>query len=439
MKQTLAEFLRNHLSFSVDDDRKQATIKSISESSVFSGPSIWVLIFAIFIASLGLNVNSTAVIIGAMLISPLMGPILGMGLGLGINDYDLLKRAGMNFAFATLVSIITATIYFLISPLNEAQSELLARTSPTLYDVMIALCGGAAGIVATANYDRGNNVIPGVAIATALMPPLCTAGYGLATMQWQFFLGAFYLFFINTVFICGATYVGIRFMRFDYIQVTSSAKALRTKRIAIAIVIATIIPAGIMTFNIVQQSLKETQAEIFINEQISRPGSVVINHSINRTDKRLSVVVIGNEIKQENIEQATERLKDYGLSAYSLEIIQGSRTDSLYSANKQLNKNEEKMQITIENQKKTIAHLNDEMAYYHRFDDTANEITEELQLICPEAEALSLAAANSSDAQHYTIAIVDVRDAKKVNREMVEKWLTLRLGGDSVKVVFNRL
>lgn len=169
-----------------DKEDEKETINQISSGVYFRGSNLWVLIFAIFIASLGLNTNSTAVIIGAMLISPLMGPIIGMGLAIGINDLELLKSSIKNYMVATVISVLTATIYFVITPLTEAQSELLARTSPTLYDVLIALCGGAAGILALSTKGKGN-VIPGVAIATALMPPLCTAGYGLAVGNLYYF------------------------------------------------------------------------------------------------------------------------------------------------------------------------------------------------------------------------------------------------------------
>ena len=194
------QFLGHYLDQSQDRESEQVTVEAIREGIEFKGSTIWILIFAIFIASLGLNTNSTAVIIGAMLISPLMGPIMGIGLGLGINDFELIKKSFRNLAVATIFSVLTSTLYFLISPLNEARSELLARTSPTIYDVLIALFGGLAGIVAMATKQKGN-VIPGVAIATALMPPLCTAGFGLANGNMHYFFGAFYLFFINSVFI----------------------------------------------------------------------------------------------------------------------------------------------------------------------------------------------------------------------------------------------
>ena len=165
---------------SEERENEAETIENILKGINFRGSNLWVLIFAIFIASLGLNVNSTAVIIGAMLISPLMGPIMGIGLGIGINDFELIKKAFRNLAIATIFGILTSTLYFLISPLNEARSELLARTTPTIYDVLIAFFGGLAGIVASSTKLKGN-VIPGVAIATALMPPLCTAGFGIAS------------------------------------------------------------------------------------------------------------------------------------------------------------------------------------------------------------------------------------------------------------------
>ena len=196
---TLRRYLYNLFSLDNYKSSEQEVIESITKSVEFKGINVWVLVFAIFIASIGLNVDSAAVIIGAMLISPLMGPIMGIGLGAGIYDFELIKKAGRNLLVMMVISLITSTTYFLISPLREAQSELLARTTPTIWDVLIALFGGLAGIVATSTKEKGN-VIPGVAIATALMPPLCTAGFGLATGNMYYFGGALYLFFLNEHF-----------------------------------------------------------------------------------------------------------------------------------------------------------------------------------------------------------------------------------------------
>ncbi|MFW9613757.1 MAG: TIGR00341 family protein, partial [Macellibacteroides fermentans] len=209
----LADFFVRNFDVRQDKEDELETIDTISKGIEFKGTNLWVLIFATFIASLGLNTNSTAVIIGAMLISPLMGPIMGFGVGLGISDFDMIKRSFRNFATATIFSVITSSIYFMISPISEAQSELLARTQPTVYDVLIAFFGGLAGIIASSTKSKGN-VIPGVAIATALMPPLCTAGYGIATGNLYYFFGAFYLFFINTVFISVATYLVVRVLKY---------------------------------------------------------------------------------------------------------------------------------------------------------------------------------------------------------------------------------
>ncbi|MBK7308675.1 MAG: TIGR00341 family protein [Chitinophagaceae bacterium] len=223
----------------------QTVITNIDNGVVFRGTNLWILIFAIFVASLGLNVNSTAVIIGAMLISPLMGPIMGIGLGMGINDVALVRKAVYNYSIATGVALTTSTLFFLLSPLDDAHSEILARTSPNIYDVLIALFGGFAGILATSSKQKGN-VIPGVAIATALMPPLCTAGYGLATWQLSFFVGAFYLFIINTVFIALATFIIVRFLHFPYKHLQTKRADTIAQRIIWFVVLATLLPVYIL-------------------------------------------------------------------------------------------------------------------------------------------------------------------------------------------------
>ena len=201
--------------FNLEEDKadEKIIVETIRRDVQFKGPNLWALIFAIFIASIGLNVNSTAVIIGAMLISPLMGPIMGIGLGVAVNDFDLLKKGIKNLLIASVVSILTSALYFSLTPLHDTNSELLARTNPSLWDVFIALFGGLAGIVALTRKER-SNVIPGVAIATALMPPLCTAGFGLAMAKWYFLLGAIYLFFINSLMICFATILIVKQLKF---------------------------------------------------------------------------------------------------------------------------------------------------------------------------------------------------------------------------------
>lgn len=232
MKRIIVEIKRFlHARFNLSEDRaaERDVIRSIRRNAEFGGANLWTLILAIIIASVGLNVNSTAVIIGAMLISPLMGPIMGVGMGIGINDLALVRSSAKNLLVAAFFSIITSTLYFWVTPLHEAQSEILARTMPSVWDVFIAFAGGFAGIIAATRQEK-TNVIPGVAIATALMPPLCTAGYGLANGNIYFFLGALYLFFINSVFICISTYLVVRYLHFHKKEFEDKSMERRVSR-----------------------------------------------------------------------------------------------------------------------------------------------------------------------------------------------------------------
>ena len=313
---TAVEILKKYFNAMPDKENEEDTIKSISAGVSFHGATLWVLVFAIFIASLGLNVNSTAVIIGAMLISPLMGPIIGMGLAVGINDFELLKRSAKNYVVATVISVITATVYFLLTPLDEAQSELLARTSPTLYDVLIALFGGAAGIVALATKGKGN-VLPGVAIATALMPPLCTAGFGIATGNFYYFLGAFYLFFINTVFISLATYFGVRMMKFKQKSFIDSDHYAKVRRYIIITVVVTMVPAAFMTYNIIKESIFKTNVNKFVNDKLENVGTRVISYDINKDSLTLRIIAVGKELSENTIKSAEQAMADYKLGRYN--------------------------------------------------------------------------------------------------------------------------
>ena len=295
-KNELWQVIKGYFNALPDKEDEKETITAIRNDTFFHGAKLWVLVFAIFIASLGLNVNSTAVIIGAMLISPLMGPIIGMGLAIGISDLDLLRRSFKNYLIATLISVLTATVYFLLTPLTDAQSELLARTSPTLYDVFIALIGGAAGFLALATKGKGN-VIPGVAIATALMPPLCTAGYGLAMGKSTYFFGAFYLFFINTVFICLATFIGTRLLKFKQKQFLQTEQLQKVKRYIIAIVVITMLPATYITIQIITKSVQENNIRKFIKQEMSFNGTQILSHNTDK--KNLNVVALGRKFNIE--------------------------------------------------------------------------------------------------------------------------------------------
>jgi uncharacterized hydrophobic protein (TIGR00271 family) len=305
------------------EKEKLETIVSIIDNGVtFRGTNLWILIFAIFVASLGLNVNSTAVIIGAMLISPLMGPIMGIGLGTGINDIALIKKAVYNYLIATVVALITSTLFFLISPLNEAHSEILARTSPTIYDVLIALFGGFAGIIATSSTQKGN-VITGVAIATALMPPLCTAGYGLATLRFNFFFGAFYLYIINTVFIALATFMIVRLLHFPYKHLKNKKADDIAKRLVWLIVIITLIPSIYFGYDMIQQTKFTNNANRFINAEVHFQNIYLLNKKIDARERKITLTFGGEEVDSAKIAALKMALKGYSLDPGRFEVKQG--------------------------------------------------------------------------------------------------------------------
>src|SRR5690554_821783 len=280
--------------------------EEIKKGVQFRGTNLWILIFAIVVASVGLNMNSTAVIIGAMLISPLMGPINGMGYSLATYDFQMLRRSLKNFSFAVGVSLLTSALYFLLTPLNEAHSELLARTTPTIYDVIIALFGGLAGIVAMSSRLKGN-VIPGVAIATALMPPICTAGYGLATLQFDFFFGALYLFTINTVFIAFAALIVCQFLKFPMRSIVDPARKKHVNRVISSIILLTLAPSIIFGVNLVKNEEFAQNAENFIGEVTLLGGNYLQRDMVNPPARTVELIYSGYGLGDTTIVEIMEK------------------------------------------------------------------------------------------------------------------------------------
>ena len=287
-KFAIKSFLGEYLDLKKDKDNELATVDSIRKGVEFKGANLWILIFAIFMASLGLNVNSTAVIIGAMLISPLMGPIMGVGLSVGLNDFELMKRSLKSFLITTAFSVTTATIFFLLAPIAGSQSELLARTSPTIYDVFIALFGGLAGVVALSTKEKGN-VIPGVAIATALMPPLCTAGYGLASGNLIYFLGAF-IFTSSTLFYQSGYFPRSSCDAFPTKRFVDKTREKTVRKYIVLIVVLTMCPAVYLTFGIIKSTFYEAAANRFISDQLSFENTQVLDKKISYEHKEVRVV-----------------------------------------------------------------------------------------------------------------------------------------------------
>lgn len=442
-EKTLWKVVKGYFNALPDKAEEAKTIEQISSGVTFHGANLWVLVFAVFIASLGLNVNSTAVIIGAMLISPLMGPIVGMGLGIGISDLALLKRSIKNYLVATGISVLTATLYFLITPLTEAQSELLARTSPTLYDVLIALCGGAAGILALSTRGSGN-VIPGVAIATALMPPLCTAGYGLAMGEPSFFFGAFYLYFINTVFITLTTFVGVRMLRFKQKQFIDAARMVTVKRYIIGIVVLTMLPAAYMTVQIIRQSVLENNSNRFVRNELAFKGTQIISQQFDTKHKTLNIVAVGKIISKEEIAKAEKMLESYNLEDYKLHIIQGLQSDSLLLANQQHNYivgNAQASQQKLIEQVAQLGEVEQQLNAYQQYATLTKEVHTELKAVCPSAKSISIsrvteAKTDTAASQEYVMAVVNCsRTLNNPDRQRLQEWLKARTKSDSLRVI----
>ena len=336
-------------------------------------------------------------------------------------------------------------VYFLISPFDEAQSELLARTSPTLYDVLIAFCGGAAGIVAICTKGKGN-VLPGVAIATALMPPLCTAGYGIATGHFFYFLGAFYLFFINTVFICLATYIGVRMLNFEHKKDIDANRYKTFRRYTVIVVMLTMIPAGIITFNIIKESIFNSNVSQFIKNEFNEKGTQVVAHDLIKDSRTLRIVAVGKNIADKDLNKIKKTMTEYQLNKYDLQVIQGSQSDSILIMDRNIKKmtdNQDNYTQIIQEQTERIKNLDDRLKGYIKYEETSKMLLPQLKILFPEIQALTLQQAfqvntDKSTANRYVIAIISLYNQKRMQKgemEKFSKWIKTYVPSDSVKIM----
>ena len=439
-------YLKNYFSLS-DYVERQSDIEAVIRSGVsFRGTNIFILIMAIFVASLGLNTNSTAVIIGAMLISPLMGPIIAMGLAIGIHDFDLLKTGLRNLGMATLISVITSTIFFLISPVGEGHSELLARTSPTIYDVLIALFGGGAGIIGLASRSKGN-VVPGVAIATALMPPLCTAGYGIATGQPTYFLGAAYLFLINSIFIALATFVGVKLLRFKAAPVVDAQRARRVSRVVYAVAILTLVPSVFLTYTMLQKSHFEIEAQKFVNAECRFPATQVVSWKAERmagNNKSIDITLIGRIMPEDSLVKALEeKLRYYKLEGTQINIIQGDNPMAWQHAARVTNVAEiyAMAQQNYDRSQATIDSLRACLSKAERVDTMAQSVLPEVRVVFPQVSELAVSpmiVCNAETGKTDTVTMAVVSYASRVAyAEQIElrKYLSVRLRSPHLRLV----
>ena len=402
---------------------------------------------AIFIASLGLNVNSTAVIIGAMLISPLMGPIIGLGLAVGIQDFDLMKRSFRNLFMATAFSIATSALYFLISPVNEGHSELLARTSPTIYDVLIGFFGGAAGIIAIGSKTKGN-VIPGVAIATALMPPLCTVGYGLATWQMNYFLGALYLFFINSVFIACATTLGVKAMKYKVTDFSNPVRAKRVRRTVYTVALLTMVPAGFMTYRMYRANAFQTACGRFVEQEFDFPATQVLSYKAkedSRGERTLTVTLMGRLLPEDSLTMAlTPQLARFGIAGTQLRIIQGDNSVQVNPGEITSTMVRDIYQVTqntINAQRQEIDSLRAVTDVIARNDTIGATISPEIKVLFPQVRDIAVTRGIVSNVDTrildtVNVALVQYRSPiSRAQEEKLKEYLQARLGYSNIDIV----
>lgn len=443
----LGLFLRERFSLEEDKEDEAGVIQSISRGIEFRGINLWTLIFAIFIASIGLNVNSTAVIIGAMLISPLMGPIMGIGLGVGINDLAMIGRSLKNLTIAVVISLMTSTIYFLISPLHIAQSELLARTSPTLWDVFIAFFGGLAGIVAGSLRAKASNVIPGVAIATALMPPLCTAGYGLATGNFYYFAGAFYLFTINSVCISLATYLIVRFLGYHQKQYPSAEIERRVRHTIWLSVLVVVGPSTYLGYQIVRKTIFEQAAKRFVAQECNFQFRQVVNYTarFGRKQSFLELTMVGEPFPNDSIQQLRARMPTYGLGEATLLVKQGSLKDAKVDVNALTNTIAEQViqysQATIARKDRIIDSLQQAANLQQMGRLPVADLRNELKTLMPDVRSFTAANVlimNATSNRPDTVMLVYARFSRRhtvAEKKRIERWLQSRTKSKRIKLL----
>ncbi len=426
----------HYLNLESELENHDTIYEEIKKAVVFKGTNLWILIFAIIVASVGLNMNSTAVIIGAMLISPLMGPINGMGYSIATFDFELFRKSVKNFTFAILASLGASAAYFALSPVSTAQSELLARTSPTIYDVMIALFGGLAGIVAICSKQKGN-VIPGVAIATALMPPLCTAGYGIATMQFNFFFGALYLFTINTIFIAIASVWISQLLKFPIRSIVDEAKKKRVNRIVTYVIIVVLLPSIYFGYKLVKKEEFKINANKYISNVSIYEGNFLLRYEIDENSDHITLIYGGSSLTENQKNAIIEKAKDFDINPVNVIIQQGLALkiddanielyrlkEQIFNLNNLLNKKNSEIDSLLGRQKFGQTILNEIKAIFPQING------------CLYSESINY---HDTVKTPQTIPVVilstssRIQDADKIK---INEWLKQRLKTENLKIYY---
>ena len=417
-----------------------AADRSIRNNIEFKGPNAWILAVAIIIASVGLNVNSIPVIIGAMLISPLMGPIFGLGLGLGINDIGLMKQAGKNLLVMVSISVAVSLLYFLITPLSLSNpTELLARTRPTIFDVMIALFGGFAGIFEQCRKEKGT-VFSGVAIATALMPPLCTAGYGLATGNIASFLGALYLFCINCLFITMATYFLVKYFKFKKTEYADQGFGRKTQRITTLLILVFLIPSIWSAVILVKQNNFDKKATDFVETHRSIGNSIIYDYKIDHQEGSvLKIFLTGETLTESGRSNLYVYASEYGIKEDQIVIKEYITKNS--QDNEVIFKGiYERLDSEIEKYESTIEQLNQELQDAKKNDLPYLQLANEISATYPSIKHVYM-----GQGAHVAIDSMKVSSCLMVkvqtdslmpeaNLDQLKKWIQIRLQVDNVMV-----
>ena len=430
-----------HLSDEIDYENASSSIR---KNIAFKGTNVFILACAIIIASVGLNVNSIPVIIGAMLISPVMGPILGFGLGLATEDNLLVKESMKNYSVMVVISIIASSLYFLLSPLSLANpSELLARTKPTIYDVLIALFGGLAGIIETSRKDKGS-VITGVAIATALMPPLCTVGYGISIWKGAVIFGALYLFLINSVFIALATFAAVKYFGFPIVETSGETKKHLPKGAVYLILLIVIVPSFITAISVIKENNFITHVERLVAENKNLGKCFIYDHkaTYSRKSPKLELFLAGETLTEEAKKNLYKNAEEYGITRSQIifhedatsmrqELSEAEIVKGIYEHTDQ--------QIKMLND--SITKLEAELSDYRTKEIPTETLSQELFAQYPEITEVSLSRGSSvhvadSTATELIMAFITTTtpmDAETHDR--IERWLKVRLGNENILLI----
>lgn len=410
------------------EEEKAKVLENVTSNISFRGSNLWILACAILIASVGLNVNSTAVIIGAMLISPLMGPIVGAGFALGTYNFALLKKSFKNLLIATLVSLMVSAFYFYISPFKDVQSELLARTAPNIYDVLIAFFGGLVGVIAITRVEKGNP-IPGVAIATALMPPLCTAGFGLATFNFSYFIGAFYLYSINCFFICIATFLVVKYLHYPS-SIVDNKYEKRIRYSITFLILIMIVPSSYLAYSLYNEKKFTKTADLFLQREFEKNGYTLIYKKINynATPKTIDVAFLNKKFTDEEIRSYNKMLSDNGLLNTTINIRQNN-SDLKSEILSEINKNN----TNLSEKDIALSNLRSELDNYKVSDSTLGK---ELQILFPDMSDVSYGKISEfAGTDSARLQFVMLYSGKDLDEAQLKRWLEKRMNEKSVELL----